>query len=200
MHWITRSLIGLCFLFITLLVSAQESHPVIEFAEGINDPRVNDSANACYYGGTLSGLCNTTEVNEDKVIDDLDRNWMWTAGWYLIRYEYNVFSRDDLEPTYFSILPPDFIHKIDGRSGCYGVEYQGLFDVYLSWPGGLTLHDVRLYENNECINQAVLLIRNVIAIETDEQAEAICDAELGEIYTAKKFFRSFYQCIHSYDA
>ncbi|HEX2623463.1 MAG TPA: hypothetical protein VHL11_25050, partial [Phototrophicaceae bacterium] len=70
-------------------------HPV--FANGVgvddglpNDPNVNDQANACYDGGTLEGVCSVTDVNGDKEITQQDIDWMWTAGWYLIRYQYGL--------------------------------------------------------------------------------------------------------------
>jgi hypothetical protein len=196
MQWITRFLIGLGFLFITIVVSAQENHPATEYiAEGNNDPRVNASANACYYGGTLSGKCNTTDVNSDKVVDDYDRDWMWRAGWHLIRFEYNVISRETFEPAYLSILAPDFINKIDGQGGCYGVVYKGLVGVSLLWDGGYSARDVLLYDNDECINEPVLIIKKVIAIETFEQADAICKTQYGDDHIAQRFTRSFYECI-----
>lgn len=199
MQWITRLIIGLCFIFITLVVSAQESHPVIEFVSGgINDPRVNTSANACYYGGTLSGKCNTTDVNSDKIIADYDRNWMWQAGWHLIRFEYDLVSREEFDPAYISILTPDYIHKIDGRSGCYGVIYDNMLDVYIFWQGGTVVRDVKLFYESSCSTPPLLIIKKVIATETDEQAEAICDATFGEVYVARRFYRSFYQCLYPY--
>ena len=159
MKWITRFFISLCFILITIVVSAQESYPAIEFAEGINDPRVNDLANACYFGGTLSGKCNTTDVNSDKVVDSYDRDWMWNAGWHLIRYEYNVIIREDFDEGYFPLLEPDAIHRIDGKGGCYGVVYEGMVGVYISWRGGYSAQDVLLYDNDECINEPTLIIK-----------------------------------------
>lgn len=196
MNWITRFLICLCFLLITLVVSAQESHPAIEFnPDGVNDPRVNTSANACYFGGTLSGKCNTTDVNADKVINAYDRNWMWQAGWHLIRYEFNMIFREDFDEAYFSILEPDSIHRIDGKGGCYGVVYDGMVGVYILWNGGYTARDVSLYDNESCINEPLLNIQKVIAIETYEQADAICKKQYGDVWYADRFTRSFYKCI-----
>jgi len=195
MKWITRFFISLCFILITFVVSAQESHPAIEFADGVNDPRVNDDANACYFGGTLSGKCNTTDVNGDKVVDSYDRDWMWQAGWHLIRYQYNVVIREDFEPTYQTLLEPDSIHKIDGQGGCYGVVYEGLVGVYVAWNGGSAAKDVWLYDNEECINEPVLRILKVIAIETFEEADAICKKQFGDAWYADRFTRSFYKCI-----
>jgi hypothetical protein len=196
MKWITRLLISLCFMVITLVVSAQESYPALEFVSGgINDPRVNESANACYYGGTLAGKCNTTDVNADKVIDNYDRDWMWQAGWHLIRFEYNFFNRENFDEAYIPLLQPDPIHRINGASGCYGVVYEDLVGVYLLWNGGYSTRDVLLYDNDECINIPVRIIEKVIAIETYEEADAICKKQHGGEWYALRFTRSFYRCI-----
>ncbi len=56
-----------------------------------NDPTVNERANACYTGGTLAGKC-TSE-------------WDWIAGWYLIRFEYGLISREAFPEAYQSVLP-----------------------------------------------------------------------------------------------
>ena len=195
MKWITFILVLMSLMLTSLVAIAQEPYPEIEFiAEGVNDPRVNPIANACYFGGTLSGLCNTTDVNGDKVINALDRDWMWNAGWHLIRFEYNVFTREEIEPAYASIIPLDFVHRIAGKSGCYGVVYEGIVGAYILWPGGTKVQTVRLYENDECINES-RRIENIIAIETDELADAACKEALGENYAAQRFYRSFYECV-----
>lgn len=56
-----------------------------------NDPAVNPRANACYTGGSLEGKCHT-EVE-------------WVAGWYLIRFESGILSRDEVPEDYQWVLP-----------------------------------------------------------------------------------------------
>lgn len=56
-----------------------------------NDPQTNDRANACYDGGTLADKC--------------DNDWAWQCGWYLIRHEAGLVSRDEF-PLWCSILLP----------------------------------------------------------------------------------------------
>ncbi len=58
-----------------------------------NDPAVNERANACYAGAALEGKCHT----EDE----------WIAGWYLIRFQYGIFSRDDVPEQYQWVLPTE---------------------------------------------------------------------------------------------
>lgn len=70
-------------------------------AEGVddqgnpNDPEVNDRANACYEGGTMLNQCNTK----------LD----WQAGWYLIRFEMGILSRDEIPDWVGWVLPPEVL-------------------------------------------------------------------------------------------
>ena len=59
-------------------------------AETPNDPRVNFGANACYSGGTLEGKCDT--------------EYMWIAGWYLIRYEAGLIGADQMPDAYKWLL------------------------------------------------------------------------------------------------
>jgi hypothetical protein len=58
-----------------------------------NDPRMNERANACYDGGSLAGKCDT-QVE-------------WDAGWYLIRYQNNMISRQNFPLQYIWVLPEE---------------------------------------------------------------------------------------------
>lgn len=70
----------------------------ITFADGFddqgnpNDPNENESANACFEEGSMDGKCVT--------------NWEWECGWYLIRFEYGLLSREDFPAGCASLLPP----------------------------------------------------------------------------------------------
>lgn len=79
-------LVGLAALLIVFVsaIAAEDSLP--------NDPNVNVEANACYTGGALEGKCG----------DDLE---MWTGGWYMIRYQYNMVSFDQVPVAYQWMLP-----------------------------------------------------------------------------------------------
>ena len=56
-----------------------------------NDPAINPRANACYDGGTMEGKCDT--------------EWEYNAGWYLIRFEYGIITRNNFPAEYASVLP-----------------------------------------------------------------------------------------------
>ncbi|MBC8170027.1 MAG: hypothetical protein H7X77_00075 [Anaerolineae bacterium] len=69
-----------------------------------NDPSLNENANACYDDGTLELVCGTTDVDGDGVVSEADITWMWTAGWYLIRYEYGLITPADFPDAYRGII------------------------------------------------------------------------------------------------
>src|SRR5687768_16715010 len=75
----------LLFVFIlsSLAILAQEDSP--------NDPNVNEDANACFESGNMAGRCNI-DFNHNGVVDDYEIAWAWECGWYLIRYDYGIFS------------------------------------------------------------------------------------------------------------
>lgn len=55
----------------------------------INDPANNENANACFDGGSMAGHCGGYGIATQDEID-----WAWRCGWYLIRYEAEIFSYD----------------------------------------------------------------------------------------------------------
>jgi len=71
--------------------------PLTQTAPIENDPTVDPTANACFEGGTLYEACQNMDVDEDGDFDQLDRDWLWTCGWYLIRVETGMFSADVLD-------------------------------------------------------------------------------------------------------
>ena len=81
-------LAALMFLLSALMVKANgeddEGNP--------NDPFENERANACYTGGSWEGKCDT-EIE-------------WIGGWYYIRWEAGIFSREDIPAWLWWILPP----------------------------------------------------------------------------------------------
>lgn len=70
-----------------MIVTAQN----VDDRGNANDPLVNEDANACYGEGSMAGLCDT--------------DWEWTCGWYLIRFEYGIISRDNFPEICSSLLP-----------------------------------------------------------------------------------------------
>ncbi len=87
-----RSLLGIIVGIILavpfLLIQAVDS---VDDRGNPNDPAVNERANACYTGAALEGKCHT----EDG----------WIAGWYLIRFQYGIFTSDDVPEEYRWVLP-----------------------------------------------------------------------------------------------
>lgn len=111
---------------------------IVNGEEFINDPRINDDANACYEDGTLAGRCDTSDVDGDGDIDDDDRAWIWAAGWHLIRWEYGLVSREQVD-FFASILPPEILPS--GGSGgvppgCYKAWENSVTAAFVLWPGG----------------------------------------------------------------
>ncbi|MBA3874592.1 MAG: hypothetical protein H0X30_36145 [Anaerolineae bacterium] len=60
-------------------------------SETPNNPQTNPDANACYTGGSMVGKC--------KLDGEL-----WKAGWYEIRLEYGLISRDQVPDQYKWLL------------------------------------------------------------------------------------------------
>jgi hypothetical protein len=80
-------LVLLCLLSVNFATASgfdDEGHP--------NDPTINDRANACYEGSTWEGKC-------DTLLE-------WVGGWYYIRFEAGIFSREEIPDWLSWILPP----------------------------------------------------------------------------------------------
>lgn len=73
----------------------------------VNDPGFNERANACFAGGSLEGKCHTTDADRDNDIDQLDIDFMWWCGWYIIRVEYKQLPASVVpDGCYFEPAPP----------------------------------------------------------------------------------------------
>ncbi|MEM9955831.1 MAG: hypothetical protein AAF846_29800 [Chloroflexota bacterium] len=96
----------LCMTALAVVTSlAQDASPTD------NDPTINDDANACFAGGVLEGRCND-DLDGDGVITDVETNWAWNCGWYLIRYNNGMYNRDDVPITCQIMLPPEIESEI----------------------------------------------------------------------------------------
>lgn len=85
------------FVLIVMLISILAILLIsLSLAQTSNNPNLDDTANACFDGGSLEGTCNTTDVDRDGDIDQDDQAWLWRCGWYLVRVEYGIFSNDIL--------------------------------------------------------------------------------------------------------
>jgi hypothetical protein len=101
-----------------------------------NDPTVNDRANACYEDGSMAGKCDTA--------------WEWEGGWYLIRFQFNLISREDFPTQYTILLPPlPEEETTEYHLGCFPVG-DGL---YAKFNDGNYLPSPATYYNNAaCTN------------------------------------------------
>ena len=62
-----------------------------------------DDANACYEGGSLEGKCGNSDLDRDGTVEEWEIDRMYTCGWYLIRLENGVISRQQF-PNYCEFL------------------------------------------------------------------------------------------------
>jgi hypothetical protein len=105
-------------------------------AQTSNDPTVNNDANACFEGGTLYDSCNTTDVDDDGNVDQTDKDWLWTCGWYLIRVESGIFSDDVLDGICQEIIDvvveEVIVTKKKEKKYCstYDVNFGGSWTIY----------------------------------------------------------------------
>lgn len=186
----------IALLLMTWVISAQELYPEFEYiASGVNNPFLNETANACYVGGSLSGKCNTTDVNDDNIVNAIDRDWMWNAGWHLIRYEFGIFDSADVDQDYVVMLPDTSLEPIGTERGCYEITYRGIPGRYILWEGGATVQTTRLYFDSQC-KMSFVFLDNIVAIETEEQAEEICMRDRGSRFYADRIATSFYECVY----
>lgn len=83
MRYLKLALIVLVALFFPIIATAQEDDAFV------NDPTVNESANACLAGGSMEGKCDI-DSNGDGIATQEESDWAWNCGWYLIRFEYGL--------------------------------------------------------------------------------------------------------------
>lgn len=98
----------------------------------LNDPMQNERANACYEGGSMAGKC--------------DSEWAWVCGWYLIRYEARIFTREQVHTMCASLLPR-LPEQVAGTTNAglstltwpsAGCHYSPTFGLYIIWAGNQT--------------------------------------------------------------
>ena len=64
-------------------------------------PPDDEDANACYSGGSMEGKCIT--------------DWHWKCGWFLIRFEEGLLSRENFPQECETVLPPPFVLIDSGK-------------------------------------------------------------------------------------
>lgn len=71
------------------------------------DPRTDPTANACYTGGAMEGVCGTMDSNGDGVVDAAERDWHWTCGWHLSRLQAGLISYEQFPDRCEDLLVSD---------------------------------------------------------------------------------------------
>jgi hypothetical protein len=114
-----KSLFGI-LVTIILLSSSLFVHAISVDDEGaLNDPNENGRANACYVGGSMEGQCLT--------------EWDWEGGWYLIRFEFGLISRENFPAQFAILLPqeivetPEVVVEEPSVINCLGPVYSVFF-------------------------------------------------------------------------
>jgi hypothetical protein len=124
-----------------------------------NDPRINEDANACFIGGTWEGQCDTVDVNHDGTVDQWEKDMIYIAGWYLIRFEYGMISRNDFPAAYVWALPPvpqvtppppapPTLPPMPPASFCYDSTLSGYVDVQYSGVPNIPTNLMRFSSTN----------------------------------------------------
>lgn len=162
------SLFVVLMIFISALTNAEETPNPL-------DPRTNENANACYQGGSMDGRCQNA--------------LHWNAGWYLIRWEFMLMTREDVPLIYAWVLPP---LKADGSDaglpsfpsvGCV-MSDSGL---YVNFKGGYSLPPGSpIYTNAGCTNLSGFLTGdpggtefNLLYVPSSYDALTLCLASGG---------------------
>lgn len=161
------AVIILTFVMTSLLVAADG----VDDQGNANDPTSNERANACYDGGTLEGKC--------------DSPIMWQAGWYLIRFENDLLTRDEIPAWVGWVLPAEILpepQETANTSQCIEVYTGGFqYGIFVNgFSAGGTMH----YTNNACaVNYYAPSIPYAYA-SSQAAATLICQANLGIGYSA----------------
>ncbi len=174
----------LILIFITVITSS------LIFAEFgyddqgvINDPQINERANACYEGGTLEGMC--------------DSQLLWDAGWYLIRFEFGLLSREEIPDWLTWILPQEIVPQplAEDNSAPPPPFYCGFIntngDFYFLYTGTAN-EEGNLWsygDDSTCTGPPdyIFELGAIVEAASESEAEIICENmfELGRIFPAR---------------
>ncbi|MBN8594949.1 MAG: hypothetical protein J0M33_24565 [Anaerolineae bacterium] len=99
----TKRHLAIFMVFVTLL---SVLHVLAADEVPSNDPTVNENANACYEGGSMAGKCG------DDIV-------LWQAGWYLIRFEAGIYTRETFPTGFAWVLPPLPEEEVTINTDCY---------------------------------------------------------------------------------
>lgn len=189
-----KKYVGLFVLVVVMIALSS----VFVMAQGLddagnpNDPTVNASANECYEGGVMEGKCDT-EIE-------------WVAGWYLIKYRYNLI---DTVPGWVAwALPENYIAEVavDGPTsptgptppGCIGPvtladrNGQSGANKYILFDAGPVEDGTDPYNSPGCVEgDEWFTILNLLVYAPNGQSEAntLCNG------TGNPIGSDVYKCI-----
>jgi hypothetical protein len=164
---ITLALLSLSFSAVLALGTDDEGNP--------NDPNVNERANACFGDGSMEGKCDT--------------DWEWECGWHLIRFEYELTSREDFPTKCASLLPPipEGETVADNGAGCY-TNGEGSF-YYNGVPN--QPFNIAFFESPNCSGQGFSFPGGYLVLApTEENALDICGIGSDVANTAGEGFNT----------
>lgn len=169
----------LTFAFTVLLVVADGT----DDRGNQNDPTVNERANACYEGGSMEGKCSSTIE--------------WQAGWYLIRYEYGLLSRDEIPAWVIWVLPPEVVpEELAPNTGstavCASVQGGSAFAIYVN---DVVASGTMMYFTSDCATETYgPAWTDFVRASSQGAALALCQS-INASYTDASNYGDSYACV-----
>jgi hypothetical protein len=138
----------------------------------LNHPRENERANACYTGASMEGKCDT--------------EWAWRCGWYIIRFEEQLYTREQVPASCESLISPSPF-----RVGCQQYHHIG---IYVDFGDGYYLASSKpAYSNPSCTIVIATHTGSLIYILPGQNALARCNDY--SVYTqAAHLYGNIYAC------
>jgi len=170
--------------FILIVVLTICLSAVLVVAEGTddqgnpNDPTNNNRANACYEGGSMEDKCDT--------------NWEWVCGWYIIRLDSGIYSRDEIPAFCDSLLPalPESetinVTVVNRFSGCGQIYW-----LYGEWINDVLPQGSQLYSDSDCTIPYDILWSDFILAPDAVSALALCQAVNPAYNSVRDYFNSW---------
>ncbi len=136
----TRYLVMLAVIALLVIgasVALAQGGESVDDQGNVNDPNVNERANACYEGGEWEGKCDTL--------------LMWMGGWFRIRLDYGVMTEAELPPGFAWVASPVWSPAVlalaPPSAGCV----QRGSTKYVNFNGGYFLTgEITVYSDDTC--------------------------------------------------
>lgn len=178
------------FVSILLVISIFALGSMLIFAQSDdqgdpNNPLSNGRANACYAGGSMEGKCDT--------------EWEWEAGWYLIRFEYGLISREDFFAQYAGLLPaeviPTEVEAVVSSTPvfvCGGPVYGSLYVKF--GTSDFLASPVSSYSDSSCTTPDTLIFLNLVYTTAGNSAATNLCISRFSATTAALLGNNIYYC------